>query len=156
MSHSIKTRAARQLESEIVVGKGIQLVITMNGTATVYEVNEFPADDGRAFELVKGGKKPASYTVFIARNGQDDSCECWDSIRNASYSGPCKHVSEMRKQLEAGNLDRPEAGFPETDGFLCPECGYGELIVWKDELTGEPCSHCLDCGDCHDVEELEV
>lgn len=79
------------------------LTITGKRSHAVYEVSEFPADEGRGFVLVK--KTPGTdatedhYSVFVGRGGV--SCECRGF---ASTGGFCKHSRTVESLLNAGKL----------------------------------------------------
>ena len=94
----------------------------------VYTVEEIPTGmDGRAFllhrdeeavakDIAAGREQEARYGVLIARNGQDDLCEC----RGFTAHGRCKHVSAMRGLIEGGHIDEPGQDAP-VDSFPSPE-----------------------------------
>jgi hypothetical protein len=89
-----------------------------------YDVEEINTGmDGRAFLLhrtpeaiAKSSDSTQRYGVLIARNGQDDLCEC----RGFEKGGYCKHVNAMRGLIEAGHIDRPGEDAP-VDAFPSPE-----------------------------------
>lgn len=73
---------------------------------TIYAVTEFLPDsgfDGRAFRVVK--QDGEVYSVFVARNGQDHSCDC----KAGTYGRvkECRHVAALRALIRAGRLDDP-------------------------------------------------
>lgn len=79
-----------------------------------YTVEEIPTGiDGRAFllhrdpaDIAKDGPDADSYYgVMIARNGQDHLCEC----RGHQAHAHCKHVDVIRRLVECGHIDHPEA-----------------------------------------------
>ena len=84
----------------------------------VYELEEIPAGEGRAFHLhrsaeaiakdairsLRDGSTPdESYGVFLDDNGQDHLCEC----RGHASHGRCKHVDAIRHLISEGKLDDP-------------------------------------------------
>lgn len=80
------------------------LVVEEEGRDTeTYTLTEEPTDwDGRAWRCHKFGA-PAAYDVFLARNGQDDACDC----AGGTYHGGrtrCRHVLAVRAALENGWL----------------------------------------------------
>lgn len=62
------------------------------------------------------GDPDTRYGVFVARNGQDDLCEC----RGFAAHCRCKHVSIVRHLVEAGHIDRPGSDAP-VEQFPSPE-----------------------------------
>lgn len=83
------------------------LTIHTDRATTRYAVSEFPSGwDGRAFTLVKLGAAPdeggrdGSYSCFVARNGQDQLCEC----RGFQSHGHCKHLDSVTAMIAAGWL----------------------------------------------------
>src|SRR4051812_30625061 len=81
------------------------LVIDTDRARVEYLVTEFvPGWDGRAFVLEKIGagtdKEAENYACFVARNGQDRSCECKGFLR----TGGCKHLASLAALLANGWL----------------------------------------------------
>lgn len=82
-----------------------------------YIVEEYTPDvlfDGRAFQL----KKPDGevYSVFLARNGQDNLCCC----RGFESKGHCKHIDSLRGLCDTGEIvepgsDREESPWPTPE-----------------------------------------
>ena len=94
-----------------------------------YAVEEIPGNiDGRTFLLHRSAESidadleagidapDTRYGVFIARNGQDDVCEC----RGNAARGYCKHVSVIRHLVESGHVDEPGSDCP-IQMFPTPE-----------------------------------
>lgn len=83
-----------------------------------YSVSEFPTRwDGRAFRLAKG---ETVYNVFLARNSQDNLCDCI----GFESRGCCKHVDSLRHLLLQGLVDDPQEGFPN-----CPHPSPEQLAA---------------------------
>lgn len=81
------------------------LSIDTDHASARYVVSEFPTGwDGRGFLLAKltGGTDTTreSYSCFVARNGQDEQCECKGFTRH----GTCKHVDAVRALIGNGWL----------------------------------------------------
>lgn len=86
-----------------------------------YEVEEFACTgdfDGRGFRLRKGVDV---YDVFLARNGQDHTCDC----RGFCAHGHCKHVeavkasvAEIPNPLHRPEYDLPPFPYPGFDPFV--------------------------------------
>jgi hypothetical protein len=79
-----------------------------------YTLAEFPCGfDGRAFALTRDTDGQV-YNVFVARNGQDSSCDCagYSFTSNDPGGGRCKHLGAIRHLMDAGRLDHPEADRP--------------------------------------------
>src|SRR5262245_41180234 len=86
------------------------LLIRKGRSEELYDVREFPTGwDGRAFQLVKDSDKSV-YDVFVARNGQDDKCDCTGALQH----GRCKHCDALRALIQAGRLEDPRAGSPQA------------------------------------------
>lgn len=79
-----------------------RIVLRVGKNVTAYTCTEFPVGepyDGRAFKLVKPDGE--HYNVFLARNGQDDSCDCMGYVAHTT----CKHRDSLRCLLSRGLLD---------------------------------------------------
>ncbi|AMV24637.1 hypothetical protein VT84_09590 [Gemmata sp. SH-PL17] len=72
---------------------------------TLYRVEEFPADEGRGFQLVKSehtagtDREAAEYAVFAGRDGRT-RCECRGFLRWSH----CKHQEAVAELLDKGQL----------------------------------------------------
>lgn len=114
--------------------------------STSYAVAEIPVGngfDGRGFTLVKlattedGDEVPTDehYGVFVARNGQDDLCDC----KGHTYSRCCKHVDAMRHLIERGVVgsERHQPSDDERDQEAQRAVDQAE---WHDAVrsAGEP------------------
>lgn len=81
------------------------LTIETGRTGCLYRVAEFPPGwDGRGFTLTKitpgTDSESDSYSCFVARNGQDKSCEC----RGFLAHGHCKHLDSLAALIANGWL----------------------------------------------------
>jgi hypothetical protein len=61
-----------------------------------YYVEEFPAADGRGFELQKNPgaspiEEPTTYHVYLHQNGQDRQCDCLGFMQHCH----CKHADGL-------------------------------------------------------------
>jgi hypothetical protein len=87
------------------------LLLRKERDVQIYTVDEFPvggpAWDGRAFRLTKDSTGE-HYSCFVARNGQDHLCEC----RGFEAHGHCRHVDALKRLIDTGRLDHPEADRP--------------------------------------------
>jgi len=85
------------------------LLIRKGKCEKLYDVYEFPCGmDGRAFELAKDGAED-SYFVFLARNGQDSTCDCagFTYTSNDPTGGRCCHLDAIKALIDAGHLTDP-------------------------------------------------
>lgn len=106
-----------------VAHDGVLAVTDRKGT-TEYAVTEFLPDagwDGRAFQVAKlDGSE--GYSVFLARNGQDHTCDC--AAGTYRRVAECRHVAALVTLLRDGHLDDPRAdprpAEPVTDGAELP------------------------------------
>lgn len=79
--------------------------LTISGTRSfaVYDVEEFPADHGRGFRLMKtfGGTDSTEqqYFVFAGSDGVGH-CDC----RGFSAHGRCKHTAALHLLITAGRI----------------------------------------------------
>ena len=115
---------------------------------TVEEINT--GMDGRAFLLhrepeaiAKSADKCDRYGVLIARNGQDDVCEC----RGFESHGRCKHVTALRGLIEAGHIDLTTAtATPRAVTFPTPE-QVAHDAKRPDSLLVDPFGMCISEAD---------
>jgi hypothetical protein len=90
------------------------LLIRKHEYEFLYTLAEIPCGfNGRAFALTRDADGQV-YSVFVARNGQDSTCDCagFSVTSGEPTGGRCKHLVAIRHLMDAGRLDHPEAGRP--------------------------------------------
>lgn len=107
------TTAKRPVETAIEYDPPT-LLIRKHRHEFLYTLAELPCGfDGRAFTLTRDTDGQV-YNVFIARNGQDSTCDCagFTFTSDDPTGGRCKHVDAIRHLIETGRLDHAEADRP--------------------------------------------
>ena len=110
------TTAVRKPETAIEYDNGT-LLIRKAKRECLYAVAEFPCGfDGRAFSLTRDTDGEV-YNVFLARNGQDSTCDCagFTYTSNEPTGGRCKHLDAIRHLVEADRLSDPRHDAPAEE-----------------------------------------
>lgn len=87
------------------------LTIQQKKEVDSYTVEEYIPDapfDGRAFQLKK--QDGEVYSVFLARNGQDNLCCC----RGFESTSRCKHIDSLSGLCEGGAIPEPGSDREES------------------------------------------
>jgi hypothetical protein len=90
------------------------LLIRKHEYEFLYTLAEIPCGfHGRAFMLTRDTDGQV-YNVFVARNGQDSTCDCagFSFTSNDPTGGRCKHLDAIRHLMDAGRLDHCKADRP--------------------------------------------
>jgi hypothetical protein len=98
------------------------LLIRKGKCECLYTLAEFPTGwDGRAFVVTRDADGE-EYNVFVARNGQDSTCDCaGHTYTSNDPTGPrCKHIDALRHLIETDQLQDPRHD-PRVDPWPSPE-----------------------------------